>query len=48
MNGITDMLSVVNGVKKESSVAPIRKHRLKSISGMSDVAEEAKVPDDTW
>lgn len=48
MNGITDMLSVVNGVKKKSSVAPIKNHRRKSISGMSGVAEEAKAPDDTW
>lgn len=47
MNGITDMLSVVNGAKKESSAAPIRKHRPKSIFGKYGVAEEAKVPGDT-
>ena len=48
MNGITDMLSAVNGVKKKSSAAPIRMHRPKSISGKFGVAGGAKVPDDTW
>lgn len=48
MNGTMDMLSVANGAKKKSSAAPIRRHRLKSISGKFDVAEGTKVPDNAW
>ncbi len=48
MNVIMDIPSAANGAKIRSSAAPIRKHRLKGISGKSGVAEGARVPDKMW